>query len=174
MVATRENVEELPEMIRLAARVGIDEVYLQRLVYPVDGAGGGLALTEQALTGPSPRVAEILQESLAVSRRLNVSLMASGLVSPAESLRPKMRDASPWRQCKRPWEVAYITAGGNVLPCCISPFSTVDYAALILGNIFEQPFQDIWRGEAYHAFRQRHQSENPAMCCSACGVAWSL
>jgi hypothetical protein len=35
MVATQENVEDLPEMIKLAARVEIDEVYLQRLVYPI-------------------------------------------------------------------------------------------------------------------------------------------
>ncbi len=32
-VATRENLAELPELIRLAARLGVPEVYVQRLVY---------------------------------------------------------------------------------------------------------------------------------------------
>lgn len=174
MVATRENVADLPELIRMAARVGIDEVYLQRLVYPVDGPGRGLADKEYAVIDPIPQVTEILRESHEISRHLKVSLMASGLVSPTESLKPKPRNTAPWRQCRRPWEVAYITAWGNVLPCCISPFSTVNYSTLILGNVFDQPFEKIWLGEKYRKFRRKHQSDNPPRCCSGCGVEWSL
>ncbi len=174
MVATRENVEDLPEMIKLAARVGIDEVYLQRLVYPTDGPGYGLAVKEQAITNPSSQIVDILQRGVSLGRRLGVSLRASGLASPRESLRGKSRDAAPWRQCKRPWEVAYITAWGNVLPCCIAPFSTVDYPSLVLGNVFTEPFDRIWRGEKYRTFRQIHQSSHPPGCCAACGIEWSL
>jgi MoaA/NifB/PqqE/SkfB family radical SAM enzyme len=174
MVATRENVEDLPEMIKLAARVGIDEVYLQRLVYPTDGHGRGLAVKEKAITYPSSRVVEILRKSSALSKRLRVSLMASGLVSPNDSLMLKPRGGAPWRQCRRPWEVAYVTARGNVLPCCISPFSTLDYASLILGNVFKQSFDEVWRGEKYRDFRRKHQSLYPPACCTGCGVEWSL
>ena len=39
----------------------------------------------------------------------------------------------------------YITANGNVLPCCISPFVERDYDSLILGNAFEQPLSEIWK-----------------------------
>jgi MoaA/NifB/PqqE/SkfB family radical SAM enzyme len=174
MVATRENVADLPELIRLAASVGIDEVYLQRLVYPVDGPGRGLADKEYAVTDPTPQVTEILRKSHEISRHLKVSLMASGLVSPTESLKPKSRNAAPWRQCRRLREVAYITAWGNVLPCCISPFSTVDYSSLVLGNVFDKPFEQIWLGENYRKFRREHQSKTPPGCCSGCGVEWSL
>jgi MoaA/NifB/PqqE/SkfB family radical SAM enzyme len=174
MVATRENVEDLPELIKLAARVGIDEVYLQRLVFPTDGPGRGLADKEYAVTEPTPQVTEILRKSHEISRQLKISLMASGLVSPTESLKPQSRNAAPWRQCRRPREVAYITAWGNVLPCCVSPFSTVDYSSLILGNVFDQPFEQIWLGEKYREFRRKHQSDNPPGCCSSCGVEWSL
>jgi MoaA/NifB/PqqE/SkfB family radical SAM enzyme len=174
MVATQENVEDLPEMIKLADRVEIDEVYLQRLVYPTDGPGYGLAVKEKTITDPSPRIVDILRRSMSLSRHLGVSLMASGLVSPIESVNCTPRDATPWRQCRRPWEVAYITAWGNVLPCCISPFSTVDYSSLILGNVFEQPLDRIWQGEKYRAFRQMHQSPHPPSCCIGCGVEWSL
>ncbi len=174
MVATRENVEDLPEMIKLAARVGIDEVYLQRLVYPTDGQGYGLAVKEKTITDPSPRIFGILQRSMSLSRQLGVSLRASGLVSPIESINCTTRDETPWRQCKRPWEVAYITAWGNILPCCISPFSTVDYSSLILGNVFTQSLDRIWQGAKYRAFRQMHQSPHPPNCCIGCGVEWSL
>ena len=42
MVGTKENLGDLPALILLASRVGIDEVYLQRLVYPLDGQGEDL------------------------------------------------------------------------------------------------------------------------------------
>ncbi len=174
MVATEDNVEDLPEMVELAARVGIDEVYLQRLVFPTDGAGEGLAVRQKAITGPPQPIADILQKSMSLSRQLGVALMASGLVSPTESLSNGSREPAPWRQCRRPREVAYVTAWGNVLPCCIAPFSSVDYDSLILGNVFAEPFDQIWRGQKYRAFREMHQSFSPPGCCSGCGAEWSL
>lgn len=174
MVATADNVEDLPEMIELAARVGIDEVYLQRLVFPTDGPGKGLAVRQKAITGPPQPIADILQKGMSLSRQLGVSLMASGLVSPTKSLSNGSREPAPWRQCRRPREVAYVTAWGNVLPCCIAPFSSVDYGSLILGNVYTEPFDEIWRGEKYCAFREMHQSFDPPGCCSGCGTEWSL
>ena len=32
-VATRENLQKLPDLLRLAADLGVPEVYMQRLVY---------------------------------------------------------------------------------------------------------------------------------------------
>ena len=174
MVGTRENIGDLPEMILLASRVGIDEVYLQRLVYPLDGPGRGLALRENAISGSHEEIAEIVERSMELSHRVGVRLMASGLTVPSESLRPRSREEAPWRRCRRPWEVTYITAWGNVLPCCISPFSILDYDSLILGNVFEQSLEQIWNGEKYFELRGRHQSSNPPASCSGCGVEWSL
>jgi radical SAM protein with 4Fe4S-binding SPASM domain len=174
MVGTKENIRDLPDMILLASRVGIDEVYLQRLVYPLDGAGHGLASRENAISGSHEEILEIVERSMALSHSLGVRPMASGLTNPSESLRSRSREQAPWRRCKRPWEVAYITAWGNLLPCCISPFSTLDYDSLILGNVFEQSLEQIWNGEKYSEFRGRHQSSNPPAGCSGCGVEWSL
>lgn len=174
MVGTKENVADLPELIALASRIGIDEVYLQRLVHPMDGPGSGLARREQAITHSQNKTSEILRKSMSLSRQLGVPLMASGMVSPNKSLQSKPRETAPWRQCRRPWEWTYITAWANVLPCCIAPFSTWDYRSLIQGNAFEQSIEQIWLGEKYREFRQRHQSSNPPGCCVGCGVEWSL
>lgn len=174
MVGTRENVADLPELIVLASRIGIDEVYLQRLVHPVDGPGRGLARREKAISRPSNEIAGILRKSRVLSRQLRVPLMASGMVSPSESLRSKPKETAPWQSCKRPWEVTYITAWANVLPCCIAPFSTWDYESLIQGNLFEQTIDQVWMGEKYREFRRKLQSSDPPGCCIGCGVEWSL
>jgi radical SAM protein with 4Fe4S-binding SPASM domain len=68
----------------------------------------------------------------------------------------------------------YITANGNVLPCCISPFSSVDYDSIILGNVFKEPLAEIWSGSRYRNFRKQRQSATPPECCRGCGIQWSL
>jgi radical SAM protein with 4Fe4S-binding SPASM domain len=68
----------------------------------------------------------------------------------------------------------YITANGNVLPCCISPFSTTNYAGLVLGNVFETPFAQIWNGARYVERRAALYTTQPLHPCEQCGVCWSL
>jgi radical SAM protein with 4Fe4S-binding SPASM domain len=74
----------------------------------------------------------------------------------------------------RPWTTAYVTANGNCLPCCISPFSTADYESLLMGNLFERPFAELWNDDAYGSFRTRLLSAEPSPACASCGVYWSL
>ena len=75
-----------------------------------------------------------------------IAFRASGLTTPRESLAGSRGNGRPWSACLRPWATTYVTANGNVLPCCISPFSTADYSASILGNVFETSFAEIWNG----------------------------
>ena len=49
MTGLRENLAELPDIIDLAARLGVEEVYLQRLVF----WGEGLATGDQSLFNTS-------------------------------------------------------------------------------------------------------------------------
>jgi radical SAM protein with 4Fe4S-binding SPASM domain len=74
----------------------------------------------------------------------------------------------------RPWTTAYVTANGSCLPCCIAPFSTADYDSLLLGNLFDRPFAEIWNDVRYRAFRTRLMSTDPHPACAGCGVLWSL
>ena len=72
------------------------------------------------------------------------------------------------------WRSTYVTANGNVLPCCISPFSTTDYPGLVFGNVFETPFAEIWNGERYVARRRALYTDHPLHPCEECGTSWSL
>ena len=170
MTAMRENLSELPELVRLARRMGVGEVYVQRLVFHEHG----MARQEQSLF-QALRAEEVtyLAHAEALARDLGVALHASGASSPRASLEVLAGD-KPWRQCRRPHTLMYITANGNVLPCCFSPFTTRDYAGLILGNAFESSLEEIWQGPAYRDFRAALKSECPPEACDRCGVHWSL
>ena len=177
-VATAENIAELPELVRLAARVGVPEVYLQRMVYfaTKPAAQYGMAREELAIYDSAlARQEAIIAECEALSATLGVAFHASG----ARELRGSLlaqhaAEHAPWRACMRPWTTAYVTANGNCLPCCISPFSTADYDSLILGNLLERPFAELWNDAAYGRFRARLLSQDPNPSCAGCGVFWSL
>jgi MoaA/NifB/PqqE/SkfB family radical SAM enzyme len=98
MVGTRENVQDLTDLILLASQIGIDEVYLQRLVYSLDGPGSGLASRDHAIDDSMEDIRQIVTRSLSLSRRLNIRLKASGLASPPESLHRSLRETAPQLQ----------------------------------------------------------------------------
>jgi len=177
-VTTRENLAELPDLLRLAARIGVREVYVQRLVYFAQAADKqfGMARGELALFGQNQDLeSETLEACSRLSLELGISFRASGARDPLNSLAAaRPADFAPWSECLRPWTTAYVTANGNCLPCCISPFGTDHYETLILGNVFEQPFDQIWNGPRYQAFRQALSGPTPHNACSNCGVHWSL
>ena len=169
--ASRANLDELLAFVRLAADLGVDEVYVQRLVFN----GLGLATAENALHGRLQRQEqEVLDQAQELARGLGVALRASGLTTPLASLKGEMSSPRPWAGCQRPWTLSYVTANGNVLPCCISPWVARDYQALILGNALAEPFADIWNGERYRRFRIDFESESPPDPCRGCGLLWSI
>jgi radical SAM protein with 4Fe4S-binding SPASM domain len=51
-------------------------------------------------------------------------------------------------QCWKMWHSAVVTWDGRVVPCCFDKDATHQ-----MGQIGEQSFKDIWRGEAYANFR---------------------
>lgn len=173
-LGTRDNISELPGLIALAADINIEEVYLQRLVFFQDDKGYGIARATKTLQDSTDGSSELIEESQEMAAKLGVRLNASGQTSPVESLQGKAETGRPWRACHRPLTLMYVTANGNVLPCCISPFATADYASIILGNVFENSLEEIWSGAAYVNFRAAHQTARPPKCCRGCGVQWSL
>jgi MoaA/NifB/PqqE/SkfB family radical SAM enzyme len=177
-VVTRENLLELPDLVRMAASLGISEVYMQRMVYFAGQPDQqfGMARDDLAIFGRDDDAeAGVIQECTQLSVSLGIKFLASGGRDARNSLAAaRPADLNPWQACLRPWTTAYVTANGNCLPCCISPFATRDYDSLILGNLFEHPFDQIWNAPRYQEFRTKLLSESPHPACNRCGVSWSL
>lgn len=175
LTGLRETVDQLPEFVRLAHRVGVYEVYLQRLVFfdePMSDKS--LARAESALfEHTTEREEALIAEAGRVAKELGVMFSASGAVDPGESIRKK-RDDAPWSLCRRPWSLMYITANGRVLPCCIAPFSMKGYGAFTLGDATQQTLREIWNGPEYKRFREGLLTSAPPPACVNCGLRWSL
>jgi MoaA/NifB/PqqE/SkfB family radical SAM enzyme len=176
-VAMQANLPQMPDFVRLAAEIGIGEIYLQRLVYFGGGEhiGEGTTMTEkQSLQSTlEQQQARLVQECEKLAAELGVTFRASGLTTPSESI--AMKGEYPWQGCMRPWVLMYITANGTALPCCIAPFAVQDYSQIMLGNILEHPADEVWNDTPYQKLRSAVLSDAPApLPCQYCGVKWSL
>jgi MoaA/NifB/PqqE/SkfB family radical SAM enzyme len=172
LTGLKETVEQLPDFVRLAAKMGVKEVHLQRLVF--DDVGYGMARAESSLfeqTRADEQAA--IEAAQAIGVDLGVTLDASGATEPGLSLK-RQAGEKPWSTCRRPWSLMYFTAHGRALPCCIAPFSARDYGTYTLGDATQQSLREIWNGPAYQAFRGGLLSEAPPKPCENCGLRWSL
>jgi MoaA/NifB/PqqE/SkfB family radical SAM enzyme len=174
LTGLRETIVELPAFVELAADIGVVEVHLQRLVFFAENAIG-MARPDQALYDRlGVEEGAYIEAAEAAARRLGVTFTASGAVSePGMSLKSQ-DDASPWRQCRRPWTVMYITANGRALPCCIAPFAQRGCENYTLGDATQADLREIWNNIPYQTFRQALLSDNPPAACANCGLRWSL
>ena len=172
LTGLKETVDQLPEFVRLAARIGVKEVHLQRLVF--DDQGFGMARPDSSLF-ESTRADEeaIIAQSKALALDLGLLLDASGATEPGLSLK-KQADDKPWATCRRPWSLMYFTAHGRALPCCIAPFSARGYENYTLGNASQQDLLEIWNSPAYQDFRTNLVGDTPPKPCQGCGLRWSL
>jgi MoaA/NifB/PqqE/SkfB family radical SAM enzyme len=174
LTGLKETMSELPGFVKLAAEIGVREVYLQRLVFFDDGPVGH-ARPDQALYDRMTRDDAVhLEEATALARTYGITFSASGAASEPVTSLARVDNASPWSLCRRPWTVMYITANGRALPCCIAPFSQRGYENYTLGDATQQSLRDIWNGAAYQSFRDALLSDAPPSACANCGLRWSL
>jgi MoaA/NifB/PqqE/SkfB family radical SAM enzyme len=172
LTGLKETVGQLPEFVRLAARIGVTEVHLQRLVF--DDLGRGLMRAESSLFEKTRKEEDdAIALAQALGRTMGVTIDASGATEPGMSLRVG-EEKTPWSACRRPWSLMYFTAHGRALPCCIAPFSARGYETYTLGDATQQSLREIWNGPAYQSFRETLTGEAPPKPCESCGLRWSL
>lgn len=64
------------------------------------------------------------------------------------------------RDCLDPWDFFFVMQSGRVRPCCIIEEN--------MGNLSEQPFEEIWFGEKYQKLRRDILNNTPPPQCKTC------
>jgi MoaA/NifB/PqqE/SkfB family radical SAM enzyme len=173
LTGLRETIGQLDAFVRLAHRIDVREVYLQRLVFfsekPIGMARSESALFEKTTSDEE----ETIQRAEDLAQELGVIFNASGATEPGASMK-RRREDQPWSLCRRPWTLMYFTAMGRALPCCIAPFSMHGYDSFTLGDATQQSLREIWNGDRYVDFRASLMSPQPPGACANCGLRWSL
>jgi radical SAM protein with 4Fe4S-binding SPASM domain len=165
-VAMRRNLRELPQLISLAADIGVDSVWVQNLSHDfgdTDPAGSYRSIREyaeeEAVFGREPAASRaVFGRAAARARRLGVELRLPQLEEPAR------REDGPG--CSWPWDSAYVTHRGEVQPCCMVMGS--DRA--MMGRLGESSFEEIWGSARYRRFRAGLLDGDPPEVCRGCSL----
>ena len=161
-VAMRRNVGELVALVDLAADIGVDELWVQNLSHvfsDTDPAGA-----YEAIRAYAEEEALFADEATAATARTAFAAAADRAREHALKLRLPHLEQPGEGGCTWPWDGAYVTHRGEVQPCCMVMGS--DRATL--GRIEEQPFGEIWHGDAYRRFRRALASAEPPEVCVGC------
>jgi len=173
-VAMRRNVGELPDLVRLLSRIGVDELRVQTLSHTfsdTDPSGGYAGIREftaaEALWRGADR--EAADRAFAAARAAAVECGLSLRLPELDAAEPAPRlDGRPG--CTWPWDAAYVTSAGVVQPCCM----VMGDDRVMLGRLTEQTFPEIWSGEPYRDFRRRLAGTlagtRPPEVCQGCAL----
>jgi radical SAM protein with 4Fe4S-binding SPASM domain len=170
-VAMRNNIDELPQLVRLAADWGVTKLRVQNLSHSFDDTDASANYAairrfaaDQALwTGRDrQRARRRFSEAQAVADQLGSELRLPRL----EAVDPTSSNGSATRGCEWPWTSAYVTHSGAVQPCCMVMGSD----RVTLGSLPSQPFEEIWNGSAYEQFRGRLETDDPPDVCRGCSL----
>lgn len=169
VVVMRQNLPELPDLVRLAHRWSMEEIFVQHLAHdfaesslPADYLPMREFVQAQTLLEESPeRIAHYFDEARRVAEELGMPLRLP-------RTRPHRHPpGTPGRtRCDWPWSGAYLSYQGYAMPCCM--VATPDRSNF--GNMTAHGVREIWDGEAYRAFRQQLASEQPPEICRTCSV----
>jgi radical SAM protein with 4Fe4S-binding SPASM domain len=170
VVAMRRNVEELPALVRLAASIGVDGVWVQNLSHTFSdtdpaGAYAGIrrfAEAESLLLAPAaaePLFAAARREADEAGLELRLPRLEGN--DPAPSRHAEGRPGCTW-----PFEAAYVTHDGAVQPCCM----VMGDDRATLGQVDETGLGTAWHGGAMRAFRAALLTDRPPAVCEGCSM----
>ena len=168
-VLMRQNLPELPDLVRLAHRYEMEAVFVQHLCHDFGESSlpahyrpmREFVEAQTLLNEDLERIDRYYGEARAVAQELGLDLRLP---------RPRPRPHPPGTpgpdRCSWPWTGAYISYEGSAMPCCM--IATPD--RLNFGNVAEQGVLPVWNGAAYEAFRRQLASEEPPEICRSCSV----
>jgi radical SAM protein with 4Fe4S-binding SPASM domain len=169
MVIMRQNLHELPDLVRFAHRWSMESIFVQHLCHdfgesslPAQYLPMRQFVQKETLLEEDPqRIEQYFGEARIVAQELGIELRL-----PRTRLRLHPPDTPGPMRCDWPWRGAYISYQGYAMPCCM--VSTPD--RIHFGNITEQEIETLWNGPRYQEFRDQLSSDEPPQVCRSCSI----
>ncbi len=152
-VGMRSNVEEFPDFVDLAARLGMDEAKMVHMI------AYGREMVDEILFDHKELTNSVLDEAslrakahgikLTIPDRFDLSGKAD--LAPMEALHKK---------CPRPWEEVFVQSDGKVRLCMLSKD--------IMGDLNVEGVEDIWNNEKFQKVRATINTADAMSTCAKC------
>lgn len=148
--AMQSNIRELPDLVRLAAEIGIDEVKVVYLTVFEQ------ALINETLWGSEELVREVFEQAIEVGNELGIVLKLPHYVGEDEA------GDKPHKDCFVTWRDFFLGSDGYVRPCMSTPIHFFEYD-------INRDFMDMWNAPEYQNYRKivndKDKMDSPCLRC---------
>lgn len=173
MILMRRNILELPDFVRLAADMGVDEVKaLYVRVYPENyRARRGLSYSiqpEDSLFNYQAESDKAVMEADKIAKNIGVRFNHPPLFSCS---------TCRGRDCVEPWKSLYIDPDGRLFPCAASEIhfkEKIEGGQYSSGNILDEPLSSFWNNNFWQSLRKtnlRPPASDVVPECTCCGMS---
>ena len=156
-VLSVQNIHELPRIVRAAADLQAQSIYVYHLLDLFDSPA---VKALQLYAGDNATKARnAVAEARALAKEFGIALRLPGMTP-----RP-----SP---CNLPWTLMIVAANGDVYPCCIYHFKRAESATgdVIFGNILETPLAEVVNSRNAVRLRRALKTKDYTNTCRNCPV----
>lgn len=148
--AMQSNIRELPDLVRLAAEIGIEEVKVVYLTV------FGEDLMNESLWGQEELVREVFEEAIRVGEELGIVLKLPHYIGEDEAGNKLHKD------CFVTWRDFFLGSDGYVRPCMSTPIHFFEYDK-------EKDFMEMWNASEYQKYREivnnQEKMDSPCRRC---------
>jgi radical SAM protein with 4Fe4S-binding SPASM domain len=169
MVIMRQNLHELPDLVRFAAEWEMESLFVQHLCHDFGESSLPAHYRPMRDFVQSQTLLEVDQnrvEHYFGLARDEAGELGVNLRLPRSRPRPHPPGTPGRTRCAWPWSGGYVSYTGDAMPCCM--VSTPDRANM--GNMFHDGAQAVWNNEVYADFRAQLDSPEPPEICRSCAV----
>lgn len=157
--AMRSNIKELPDLVRLAAEIGIEEVKVVYLTVFGDD------LMQESLWGQEELVHNVFEEAVRVGEELGIVLKFPHYVGEDVAGEQYHKD------CFVSWRDFFLGSDGYVRPCMSTPKQFFPYE-------MDKPFMEMWNAPEYQNYRkivndQEHMDTPCKRCYQSSHCNWN-
>lgn len=145
--AMQSNIRELPDLVRLAAEIGIEEVKVVYLTV------FGEDLMNESLWGHEDLVREVFEEAIKVGDEFGIVLKLPHYIGEDEAGDKLHKD------CFVTWRDFFLGSDGYVRPCMSTPIHFFEYDQ-------KKDFMEMWNASEYQQYRKivNDQKEMDSPC----------
>lgn len=164
-VLMRANHAELDALVRLAADIGVDRLWVQGLSHEFSDVGDDATYVEIRRWSDGQRLsaAEVDRATAAgvvLAQELGLDLRLPESPAVAAHRRPGERG------CDWPWRSAYVNHDGTLQPCCM----LMGRQRGRMGSVFERPISELWHSAEYVELRAGLLGPTPPAVCEGCAL----
>ena len=148
----KQNINEIPDFVKLAKDIGIKKLIVQTIQEKEDYASKYKKETKsQRVSNFEEELKEKIRDAKKIAKEFKINLIF---------------DEEKSKGCIWPWRMIYITWNGYITPCC----KILDYRNPLMGNLLKESFWKIWNGKNYQNFRKLLRERKAPKACKGCNM----